>query len=151
MTFQKGPKLAIHSSSFEHPRSRLFDFVGRQHFVHATQLLLPSLLVSPELPVEDDVVPVEDDVVSFSSLQAVNAGSYFTVRTKISDFLHTLFLEQYIRSPAYNFRALSVATPLDRTDAAAITPDGYLYMSITQDAYEQIGLNGSVSEFNKGE
>ena len=51
---------------------------------------------------------------------------------------------------AHSFAALSVNTPLDRTDAAALTPDGRLHLALTGDTRERLGLVGTRSATSPG-
>jgi hypothetical protein len=46
--------------------------------------------------------------------------------------------------------AVSANTPLDRTDAAALTPDGRLHLALTRDAHERLGLVGARSRTGAG-
>ena len=51
---------------------------------------------------------------------------------------------------AHSVAALSVNTPMDRTDAAALTPDGRLYLALTADTHERLGLVGARSATSPG-
>lgn len=51
---------------------------------------------------------------------------------------------------AHSIAALSVNTPLDRTDAAALTPDGRLHLALTGDTHERLGLLGARSATSPG-
>ena len=51
---------------------------------------------------------------------------------------------------ARSLAALSVNTPLDRTDALALTPDGRLHLALTRDTHERLGLVGARSATSPG-
>jgi len=46
--------------------------------------------------------------------------------------------------------AVSANTPLDRTDGAALTPDGRLHLALTRGAHERLGLVGARSRTGAG-
>ncbi|KAK9830976.1 hypothetical protein WJX81_004532 [Elliptochloris bilobata] len=55
------------------------------------------------------------------------------------------FIKAHVVGGQHGFAALSVNTPLDRTDAAALLPDGRLHLALTRDTHERLGLVGAHS------
>lgn len=74
---------------------------------------------------------------------------YYSIKTSISSFLDPTFINNYIKSgqffaisnPKYNF--------IDRGNSFAIIPKGNLIMLIDRDTYQQLGIQGKKSFFNK--
>ena len=137
MTAKKGARLIVRRSHFEHPNSKLAAFVEGHPYNCAVQLLLPE-------SVSDSAGASATPWGAASpTAERISGRHYSLVRCQLAALADEEFVERHIRAEAACFCALSANTPLDRTDAAAILPDGHLVLSVTGETYIRLGLLGS--------
>lgn len=173
MASRKGARVVVRRSSFSHPKSCIDKFVANHPFNSALQVLLPDdvdknsiLKLDSAFDAESSVqvirtahdVPNPPTIAADSVLNLqqnkvvnqINGRGYSTVRCNIAIFLDTEFLERHVRGECARFSALSVNTPIDRTDVAAILPDGDLVLSVTRSTYERLGVVGKHASHDPG-
>ena len=125
------------------PACRLTDFTKSHAFIHSLGVLLPR--ETSQTSAQPAAAPQLNLV-----LQSLEKGYFHAIRANLCAFLEPAFLESVVENPEVEFRALSVNTPLDRTDAAAVTADGHLHLRLTKAAYNTVGLVGSCSTYDPG-
>lgn len=170
MTIRKGPRVVVRRSSFLHPKSCIGEFVASHPFNSALQICLPksswyeeSKKVNGGLTADVDVDLTTstgdlgenvDQQRAQSARQLVEKRihdcSYILKRCNVAVLLDTEFLERHVRGQYAQFCALSVNTHLDRTDAAAILPNGHLVLSVRRSTYERLGLVGQHATHDPG-
>lgn len=76
-------------------------------------------------------------------LNHISDRHYTVLHCSTSVFLDTEFIERHVRAEAAQFCALSVNTPADRSDTAAVLPEGRLVLSVSRETHERLGLVGA--------
>lgn len=136
MTAKKGARLIVRRSHFEHPNSKLPAFVEGHPFNCALQVILPQGVSESTGASTGPWGPASP------TAERTSGRHYSLVRCQLAALADEEFAERHIRAEAACFSALSANTPLDRTDAAAILPDGHLVLSVTGETYSRLGLLG---------
>lgn len=162
MTTRKGPRVVVRRSSFLHPKSGIQEVVASHPFNSALQITFPRRNSQEDLKgvsegltanVDVDITTSSGDLGELvdqhrahSARQLIekriNDGSYTLIRCNVAVLLDTDFIERHVRGQCAHFCALSVNTQLDRTDAAAILPNGHLVLSVRRSTHERLGLVG---------
>jgi Ribonuclease P 40kDa (Rpp40) subunit len=127
-----GPKLWVRSSSFAHPQDSLHKLLASHVSNQALHLLLPgcSAQMVEELPEHARLV---DSVKAY----------YYEVQMNLSSLTDRNFIDQ-MKQPEARVHAITADADLDR-DVAAVTPGGWLHLSVGRSTYRQLGLDGSYS------
>ena len=68
---------------------------------------------------------------------------YYQLRTSLAAFVNTERIATWFKTPGARFAAVSI-TPKARAEAACVSPDGRLTLVVGRDAYERIGLTGTL-------
>lgn len=63
------------------------------------------------------------------------------------EFVKKEFIDLFIKKG--NVTLLSIGTKLDQDDCLAITPNGKLILSLRRKSYQELGIEGKPTEFNK--
>lgn len=164
MTIRKGARIVIRRSSFSHPKSTVDAFVISHPFNSALQICLPRTTettansqvresVGADVSADPVSTPYDLRTSEFSQDSVVHRISrlaYNLLRCNLAVLLDSEFLERHVRGLCAEFTALSVNTPIDRTDVAAILPGGQLVLSVTRDTYERLELVGKHAFHDKG-
>lgn len=137
MTAKKGARLIVRRSHFEHPNSKLAPFVEGHPFNCALQVLLPTLS-----SVDTEATAAQPSPAS-STAERISDRHYDLLQCQLDNLTDEDFVERHIIAEAACFCALSVNTPLDRTDAAAFLPDGRFVLAVTEDTFTRLGLAGA--------
>ena len=135
MPARAGPRVVARVSSFDHPKSDLPAFVRSHPLNAALCVMAPACEAAGEVlrPTAWDGAQM---CLARANLEAVASSS---------------FVDSNLRAPGSSFCAVSVRTPADRADTAAVTPDGVLHLSLSSESYEKFGLQGQRSERAKGQ
>ena len=170
MTIRKGPRVVVRRSSFSHSKSCVDGFIASHPFNSALQICLPKIYrqeesksLSEGLTVTEHInVPTSPgdlgEVVDQHRTQSaqqlvekhVNDCTYTLIRCNVAVLLDTEFIERHVRGQYAQFCALSVNTHLDRTDAAAILPNGHLVLSVRRSTHTRLGLVGQHASHDPG-
>ena len=144
MTAKKGARLIVRRSHFEHPNAKLPAFVEGHPYNCALQVLLPSCASGDHKP------SAEHLLLRSRTAERITGRHYSLLRCQLATLADEDFVERHIRAEAACFGALSVNTPLDRTDAAAFLPDGRLLLTVAEDTYTRLGLLGAHDQDRPG-
>ena len=131
MTAKQGPKLIVRRSHFDHPKCKLTCFIEGHPFNSALQVILPGAA--------DDF---HQGPLAHTIAAHISGRAYHLLRCNLAALADEDFVERHVRPEAAHFCALSVNTPLDRTDAAAVLPDGRLVLAVTDETHQKLGLVG---------
>lgn len=135
MPVQRGPRLVARISSFDHPKTDLPGFFRSHPLNCAIQICFPA---------GGAAASVACDAMRSNLSDAF----YYAIRCNAGLFSDAAFVESHVKGA--QLYAISAATPLDRTDTVAITPDGKMHLSVTKDTFQQLGLPGKESLYCKG-
>ena len=166
-------------SYFGHPKCALTTFISGHPLNHALELIFPDA-TTENLPYEQGSsaikpaqhfqntpilateragfacatearAPRELEKRALDALtQQLGSRKYTLVRSKLACLVEHDFVERHIRGEAASFCALSVNTPIDSDDSAAILPDGRLHLAVSEDTYRRLGLQGAHVPHNPG-
>ncbi|XP_052805214.1 ribonuclease P protein subunit p40-like [Mya arenaria] len=117
-------KLVFERSSFTNEKAKYKKCIEEIPFTYSIQILLPAA----------DVLPAEIDA-ALSEEQAFLARN-----VPVSLLLHPDFIHGFIK--AGSVYMLSHGTCIDKDDCLALQPDGVLVLSLSEDTYHQLGLEG---------
>ena len=132
MTAKQGPRLIVRRSNFDHPKCKLSGFIEGRPFNSALQVILPGAA-------ED----FQQGPLAQSISTLISGRAYHLLRCNLAVLADEDFVERHVRPEAAHFCALSVNTPIDRSDAAAVLPDGRLVLAVTEETHQKLGLVGS--------
>ncbi|KAG7488676.1 hypothetical protein MATL_G00037550 [Megalops atlanticus] len=123
--------LVCEKSCFLNEKSRHDIHVAKHYFNYKVSVLIPECGVIP------------------SRLRSVVNGftKYYLVRDlPVYKLLEEEFLEKVASKGS--IYALSYNTKIDQDNTIALLPTGQLILSVDKDTYEELGLEGQVSEYN---
>ncbi|GBG77691.1 hypothetical protein CBR_g24137 [Chara braunii] len=132
------PKLVVRASSFRHPNSRHVEYISGHAFNNAIEIFVPCLPTSQSLgpPLEELSSICGDD------------NFIYVIKAPISLFINPQFSASYIKNTeGGSVCALSSCSLIDQSDTVALAPDGKLYLGVTKDTYQRLGLPGKLSNF----
>ncbi|XP_038070339.1 ribonuclease P protein subunit p40-like [Patiria miniata] len=125
-------KTIFESSAFIHKNSRHTSCVSDHYFNHAVEVFLPCC----------DSLP---DAVQVSSPQR---QEYYAVkRLPLAELTNAEFVSRFVK--AGRLYVLSIGQHIDTHNVAAILPTGRLILSVNKDTYQELGLEGKPSQFEK--
>ncbi len=179
MSPKQGARLVVRRSYFGHPKCALTTFISGQPLNHALELILPDARIEnlPSEQVSRAIKPTQNfqntpileiERASFACAteaksprglenraldaleQQLGSRRYILVRCNLACLVEHDFVERHIRGEAASFCALSVNTPIDSGDSAAILPDGRLHLAVSEDTYRRLGLQGAHVPHNPG-
>lgn len=112
---------------FDHPKGHWKKSIERCNFVHAVQLVLPGSYRLPDY-----------------LRQLMSEREYQVVRKlPAEELLSWDFLEAFVRRGKLS--ALSVGTSLSTGNCVAVTPEGKLHLSLQEDVFRGMGIEGTLS------
>lgn len=132
MTAKQGPRLVIRRSHFDHPNCKLSGFIEGHPFNNALQVILPAAADG-----------FHQGPLAQAISERISGRAFHLMRCNLAALAEEDFVERHVRPEAAQFCALSINAPLDRTDAAAVLPEGRLVLAVTDETYQQLGLPGS--------
>ncbi|XP_078606789.1 ribonuclease P protein subunit p40-like [Branchiostoma floridae x Branchiostoma japonicum] len=125
-------KLVIEKSSFDDEKSRHRKNVEEHHFNHMVELFIPGCA---ELP---PGVQAEFD----------RCDDYYLIKNvPLTELINKDFIENFVKKGSLYM--LSHNTHIDKHNAYAVLPTGQLLLSVHKDTYEELGLVGQPSQFNR--
>ncbi|KAK3262585.1 hypothetical protein CYMTET_28566 [Cymbomonas tetramitiformis] len=129
--FLQHSKLTGCISSHRHPRSALDHLIQNHAFNNSVEIVVPSTSL------------VKDEEIR-RAVEKNGRPFFYVVNMSLTEFLSPsisqLFQEQR------QLVALTSLTRIDRTDAAAVTPDGVLHLALTKDTYERLSVQADHSK-----
>ena len=169
----------VRRSYFGHPKCALTTFISGHPLNYALELILPDAKIeifpsqqessaikpaqnfqnTPILGAESASFACATEAVSPRGLEEraldsfarqLGSRNYTLVRCNLACLVEHDFVERHIRGEAASFCALSVNTPIDSGDSAAILPDGRLHLAVSEDTYRRLGLQGAHAPHNPG-
>ncbi|KAG0095561.1 Ribonuclease P protein subunit p40 [Podila epicladia] len=120
--------------SFNSPKQLHTKCIQEHPFNHRIQVFLPA-----------EASPSVDTLQSMLTEQLQQFTHYYHAHVPLALFLTSPFM-QYIRN---GLVALSVQGGIDTHDVVCIDGKGKMILSLTKDSYEQLGLTGVPSQFQK--
>ncbi|XP_071444117.1 ribonuclease P protein subunit p40-like [Hetaerina americana] len=102
----------------------------KYYFNHLVSVVLPDTLIVPQNLIE---------------LLSNECGYYRVPKFPLTALIANEFIEAFIKSG--QFTALSIGTRVDCDNCIAVTPTGNLIFSLLKEAYEELGLEGKLSNF----
>ncbi|XP_058972910.2 ribonuclease P protein subunit p40-like isoform X1 [Pocillopora verrucosa] len=126
-------KLTIDKCSFRDEKERFRRHIEEHPFNHAVEITVPDYLLENVTQCFQSISPSQD--------------SYCLIELPVHVFIEVEFIKTFLQSG--QFIALSWETYIDAGNCAAVLPTGVLILSLDKDTYEQLGLTGKPSVFQK--
>ena len=169
----------VRRSCFGHSKCALSAFISGHPLNHALEIILPDARIqtvpseqrtSGSEPAQSPRKTPISGTVSASFAFATEAKScrgpqdnavdalaqqlgsrrYTLVTCNLACLVEHDFVERHIRGEAASFCAVSVNTPIDSGDSAAILPDGRLHLAVSDETHRRLGLQGAHVPHNPG-
>ena len=169
----------VRRSYFGHPKCALTTFISGHPLNYALELILSDARIenSPSEQESSAIKPAQNfqntpilgtERASFACAteatsprglekrvldalaQQLGSRRYTLVRCNLACLVEHDFVERHVRGEAASFCALSVNTPIDSGDSAAILPDGRLHLAVSEETYRRLGLQGAHVPHNPG-
>ncbi|XP_078687948.1 ribonuclease P protein subunit p40-like [Branchiostoma floridae x Branchiostoma belcheri] len=125
-------KLVIEKSSFDDEKSRHRKNVEEHYFNHKVELFIPGCAELP--PSVQAVFDMSDDFYIIQDLP-------------LTELINKDFIENFVKKGSLYM--LSHNTHIDKHNVYAVLPTGKLILSVHKDTYEELGLVGQPSQFNR--
>ncbi|XP_067055757.1 ribonuclease P protein subunit p40-like isoform X1 [Acropora muricata] len=126
-------RLNIERGSLQHPKMRYKKCIEEHPLNHSVQFVIPNTSLGNVLHHFQGITPKKDH---FSLIEA-----------PLHAFIETDFIKTFVKDG--QFVALSWETRIDTGNCVAVLPNGTLILSLNKDTYEQLGLTGKPSAFQK--
>ncbi|KAK2553097.1 Ribonuclease P protein subunit p40 [Acropora cervicornis] len=126
-------RLNIERGSLQHPKMRYKKCIEEHPLNHSVQFVIPNTSLGNVLHHFQGITPKKDH---FSLIEA-----------PLHAFIETDFIKTFVKDG--QFVALSWETRVDTGNCVAVLPNGTLILSLNKDTYEQLGLTGKPSAFQK--
>lgn len=108
----------------------LDDLVLPHYFNHTVSVVLP------------DAEDVPTEVIG----ELTNNADYYKIKNlPVYELIDRQFLDAFIRTGSVT--ALTIGTNIDIDDCVAITPSGYLLLTVCRETFQSLGIEGKPSAF----
>ncbi|XP_020623915.1 ribonuclease P protein subunit p40-like [Orbicella faveolata] len=126
-------KLTIEKFSFQDEKERYKRQIEDHAFNHAVEIVIPDCFLGNVIQCFRSISPARDQ--------------FCLIELPVHAFTEEEFIRTFIKTG--QFIALSWETRIDSGNCVAVLPTGVLILSLDKDTYEQLGLTGKPSAFQK--
>ncbi|XP_068697129.1 ribonuclease P protein subunit p40-like isoform X1 [Montipora foliosa] len=126
-------RLRIEKSSFQDKKERHKKHIEDHPLNHAVQFVIPNSSLGSILQYFQGITPTQDH--------------FLLIEIPVHTFTEPEFIKTFVKNG--HFVALSWHTRIDSGTCVAVLPTGMLILSLDKDTYEQLGLTGKPSAFQK--